>query len=291
MSELGHLLESIRPVAMASQAERLAHLSTDRWIDYPRAASVMQRLEDLIATPPKTRMPCLLIHGDSGMGKTMLIEKFTRKHLPSYNKQRGIDQIEIVVIEMPPLPTERRIYANLMEAVGAPYRPGDRLDVLEHATFGLLRRLRPKLIVVDEVHHLTAGSAREQRTALNVLKYLSNTLHCCIVVLGTYDALIALQSDAQIASRFVPLELPRWRESDDLRRFLNALEKTLPLRERSHLADRDSVNLILTAGEGITGVMTELVVSAARRAIKIGQEKITPALLESMLRAEQMVPA
>ena len=83
MSELGHLLESIRPVAMASQAERLAHLSTDRWIDYPRAAAVMQRLEDLIATPPKTRMPCLLIHGDSGMGKTMLIEKFTRKHLPS----------------------------------------------------------------------------------------------------------------------------------------------------------------------------------------------------------------
>ena len=89
----------------------------------------------------------------------------------------------------------------------------------------------------------------------------------------------------------MPLELPRWRESDDLRRFLNALEKTLPLRERSHLADRDSVNLILTAGEGITGMMTDLVVSAARRAIKIGQEKITPALLESMLRAEQMLPA
>ena len=46
MSDLNHLLESIRPLALAGDKERILHLSTDRWIDYPRAAFVMQRLEE-----------------------------------------------------------------------------------------------------------------------------------------------------------------------------------------------------------------------------------------------------
>ena len=291
MTELNHLLESIHPIALANDKERILHLSTDRWIDYPRAAFVMQRLGELLATPARTRMPCLLIHGDSGMGKTMLIEKFIRNHPPSYNKQRGLEQIEIVAMEMPPAPTERRIYGKLLEALGAPFRPAERLDVLEHATIGVLERLQPKLIVVDELHHLTAATARDQRVVLNLLKHLSNTLRCCIVALGIHDAVLVIQSDAQIASRFARLELPRWRESDDLRRFVNALEKTLPLRERSNLANRDSVNLILAAGDGITGGMTEFVVGAAKRAIRIGQEKITPVFLESLLRAEPTLVA
>ena len=61
MSELSHLLESIRPIAQESREQRVAHLRTDRWIDYPRAAQTIQRLEELLATPPRTRMPCLLM--------------------------------------------------------------------------------------------------------------------------------------------------------------------------------------------------------------------------------------
>jgi type II secretory pathway predicted ATPase ExeA len=143
---------------------------------------------------------------------------------------------------------------------------------------------------VDEVHHLLAGSAREQRVALNLLKHLSNTLSCCVVALGVYDADLALQSDDQISRRFARIELPRWQESEELRRFLNALEKSLPLRERSTLADRGSVNLILEAGEGITGGMTAFVIKAAAQAIRTGQERISTSLLASILRTDQLVP-
>lgn len=147
------------------------------------------------------------------------------------------------------------------------------------------------MIVVDEAHHVLAATPREQRACLNLLKFLSNALHCCIVALGTHEALIAMQSDAQIASRFAPLELPRWRESDDLRRFLVALERTLPLREASHLAERDSVSLLLAASDGITGQLTELVMHAARHALQIAQERISPPLLQGLLRAEGMLAA
>ncbi len=56
-----------------------------------------------------------------------------------------------------------------------------------------------------------------------------------IVAVGMSDAPVAFQADAQIHSRFRPLELPRWTESDDCRRPLAAFELVLPLRKPSAL--------------------------------------------------------
>jgi len=70
-----------------------------------------------------------------------------------------------------------------------------------------LRRLALRILIVDEVYHLLAGSYREQRASLNLLKYLANDLRLCIVLIGTAVALLALQSGAQMNSRFRPFEL------------------------------------------------------------------------------------
>ncbi|MDR5781225.1 TniB family NTP-binding protein [Caballeronia sp. LZ065] len=50
------------------------------WIDYPRATEALQVLERLHETPRRDRMPCLLIHGDSNIGKTKITAKFKRAH-------------------------------------------------------------------------------------------------------------------------------------------------------------------------------------------------------------------
>jgi hypothetical protein len=69
--------------------------------------------------------------------------------------------------------------------------------------------MRPNMLIVDEVHHLLAGSYREQRAALNLLKYLANDLQFSVVIVGTADAQLALETDPQMTSRFAPLEIPR----------------------------------------------------------------------------------
>ncbi len=56
-------------------------------------------------------------------------------------------------------------------------------------------------------------------------------------------------------SRFTPMELPRWRESEDFRRFLHAFEKLLPLKRASSLAQRDLVQFVLAATSGLTGAV------------------------------------
>jgi hypothetical protein len=56
-----------------------------------------------------------------------------------------------------------------------------------------------QLLCIEEVHHLLAGSHREQRKALNLLKFLANELKIVVVAVGTSDAFHALQTDVQVA--------------------------------------------------------------------------------------------
>lgn len=128
--------------------------------------------------------------------------------------------------------------------------------------------------VVDEVHHLLAGTYREQRAALNLLKFLANDLRASIVLVGTDDAVIALQSDTQMVSRFTPFEIPRWRESEAFRRLLSAFERLLPLRRPSDLAQREIAQYVLAASYGLTGEVSRILNAAAELAIRDGNESI-----------------
>lgn len=80
MPALQHLSAEARAVAELDDDRRLAHLAEDHWIDYPRARETLQVLERLLRCPERTRMPGLLLHGESNIGKSMIIEKFLRAH-------------------------------------------------------------------------------------------------------------------------------------------------------------------------------------------------------------------
>ena len=184
--------------------------------------------------------------------------------------------------EMPPKPSEVRFYGQLLKAIGAPQRSHERLATVEPVTLALLHEIKPRMLVVDEVHNLLAGSAREQRVALNLLKFIANDLSCSVVALGTRDARAVMQTDAQIASRFRPMELPRWQDDDALARFLRSYEKLLPLKNPSRLAERALLAPILKRSGGVTGEICALLTAGAERAIRGGDERITRDILEAV---------
>jgi hypothetical protein len=270
-------------MAEQNDARRLAHLAEDRWIDYPRARAILEELEQLLQSPDRTRMPGLLIHGESNIGKSMIIQKFLRAHpAREFNAETGLLQVDVIAVEMPSAPQERRLYGQLLMALNAPYRPGDRLAAVEFTALTLLRKVAPRMIVVDEVHNLLAGSVNEQRSSLNLLKFLSNQIKCAVVVLGTRDALAAMQTDPQIASRFPGVEIPRWQENEDFRGFLAGFERQLPLRQPSRIASsRAMVSTIMSSTGGIMGQISELLSRAAKEAIRSRRECITPELLRA----------
>ncbi|WP_119153597.1 TniB family NTP-binding protein [Caldimonas tepidiphila] len=281
---LTHLHAATRAEALLDDEIRIRLLQRDRWIDHSRATQALQQLDWLLAMPERQRMPCMVLHGDSNIGKTLIITKFLRGHPTTFDERRGVERRSIVAMQMPATPDQHRFYSALLFELGAPHSTAASLSVLERLARDLLRRLAPRMLIVDEVHHLLAGSYREQRAALNLLKYLANDLRISIVVVGTADAPLALQMDVQMHSRFTPFEIPRWRESEEFRRLLGAFERVLPLRKPSELTQRPVVQFMLAASAGLTGEVSRLLNEAAELAIRDASERITLAHLEQVAR-------
>ena len=79
-SVFSHLGAAGRTQAQLDDKARIELIERDRWIDYLRALQAMSRLEQLMETPQRERMPYMVIHGESNIGKTLIIRKFQRDH-------------------------------------------------------------------------------------------------------------------------------------------------------------------------------------------------------------------
>ncbi|MDB5744672.1 MAG: putative TniB-like transposition protein [Polaromonas sp.] len=58
-SVFSHLGAAGRTQAQLDDKARIELIKRDRWIDYPRALQAMSRLEQLMETPQRERMPCM----------------------------------------------------------------------------------------------------------------------------------------------------------------------------------------------------------------------------------------
>lgn len=244
----------------------------------------MNRLERLLATPKRERMPCMVLHGQSNIGKTLVTRKFQREHPDTFDEIKGVSRRTIVAMQTPATPDQHRFYSALLFELGAPHSASAGVSTLERLAQDLLRRIAPRILIVDEVHHLLAGSYREQPAALNLLKYLANDLQLCIVLVGTADATLALQGDTQMSSRFTPFELTKWQVNDEFRRFLAAFEQVIPLRKAPDLGQRAILEFVLSYSGGLTGEVARLLNEAAEYAIIDRSEMIKMEHLEHVAR-------
>jgi hypothetical protein len=282
-SAYDHLLPAVRALADAPDEVRIRRIRTDRWIGYARAESALGQMEDLLAFPQRTRMPNLLLVGPSNNGKTMIIEKFRRTHLPDERAPlKQAVNVPILKVQMPSSPDERSFFTGILAALGAANRFSDRLAVKQDLAVRLMRAACVRMLIIDEVHNLLSGSHQQQRRFLNLLRWLGNELQIPLVAVGTAEALRAIQSDEQLANRFTPFTLKLWRSDAEFSRLLNTLEALLPLRQASRLAEPPIAAKILAASEGILGEIVGLVVQAAVVAIRQGHEAIRMQLLEDI---------
>jgi type II secretory pathway predicted ATPase ExeA len=271
-----HLLPQIRALADAPAEMRIRRIRMDRWIGYARAEAALAAMQDLLTFPKRTRMPNLLLVGPSNNGKTMIVEKFRREHMrgAEADLHEGAIAVPVLKVQMPPAPDERRFFSAVLETLGAPDRSNDRLAAKQDMAMRMLRATNVRLLAIDEVHNILSGSRDQQRRFLNLLRWLGNELQIPLVAVGTSEALRAIQSDDQLANRFLPFSLPPWRLDAEYLRLLNTLEAMLPLRERSDLVEPAFAQKLLNAAEGILGEVVNLVTTAAVAAVAAGEERI-----------------
>lgn len=269
-----HLLPKVAAYLDRSDPERIAYIRSPRWIGYPRAQETLDRLENLLTHPKSHRMPNLLIIGDTNNGKTMLVQRFCNRHKPEDNPDGEAAVVSVLYVQAPPIPDESRFYNAILELLFAPYKPGDRADRKQFQAIKLLRTVGLKMLVIDEIHHILAGTMSKQKAFLNVIKYLGNELEVPIVGVGTRDAFRAIQTDLQLSNRFDHALLPRWDNDDEYLRLLATFERAIPLRQPSNLVDGALADKIYSMSEGYIGEISRLLEVAAVDAVETGTECI-----------------
>lgn len=270
-----HLPEDVRPLAALGNEDRIRHIRAKRWVDYPQADRVLRCLDEIYVQPRSERMENMLLIGQSGMGKTTLIRKFERTHTVRLGNDGTCRLHPIVVMLMPHDPTGPRFFVQLLKAIGVPAISGFETIVPREATvLRVLAEVQVKVIVIDELNSVLAGTARQQRLFLQLLRWLSNELRVALVGIGVPETRHALLSDDQLRNRFMNLELPAWENGDDFSHFVTRLIWSLPLREPSPVDSRRLMQMLVGRTGGITLGTCKAIERAAIRAIRSGAERL-----------------
>ncbi len=269
-------------VEKSTLEERIKATRKFKWIGYTAASKTMNKLEELISYPKSHRMPNLLLVGDSNNGKTAILSRFDQKYLAHIDEETGRLSCPCLFIQAPPEPDEKRFYNSILEKLFAPHKTSEKIDSRQRRVISLLKELEVKILVIDEIHHVLAGSPSKQRLFLNVLKYLSNELKIPLVCSGTRLAFNAIQSDQQLANRFEPKVLHRWVNDKEFKRLLLSFERLLPLKKESLLIENTISSKILSLSDGLIGEVSKILELSTILAIQNGKEKIDISILNSI---------
>lgn len=277
-----HLSENTKLfVEKATNEERIVATKKSKWIGYSNATNILANMTDCFNYPKTIRMPNLLIVGDSNNGKTALLNRFANSHLAYLDENDKVIN-PVLFIQAPPEPDEKRFYNTILEKLFAPTRTSEKIDSRQQRVLSLLRELEVKVLIIDEIHHVLAGSSSKQRLFLNVIKYLSNELQIPLICAGTRLAFNAIQTDAQLSNRFEPRILNKWSNNNEYKRLLLSFERILPLRKESNLIENSIANKILAKSDGLIGEISKILELSTILAINSGVDQITKNIIDEI---------
>jgi hypothetical protein len=279
--DFGHLLPEFRAHALLPDLERIVRIRSERWVDHPAALNVLAQLQEIVEQPPRGRLLNALLTAEPGMGKTMTLQKLVHENAKAFDGKTGIEPCSVLYVLMPPLPTEEEFFGQVFVALGTPAITYHSAPHRRDTAFRLLRECGTRTLVIDELNSVLAGSPRQQRVFLQLLRFLSNELSIALICAGAPEARQALLTDPQLRSRFIEVELPLWREGENLRLFLARLVQSLPLRQPSPMDSRPLRRLVAARSAGLTWTICKAFERAAVAAIVSGRERLDRSSVEN----------
>ena len=150
-----HLHPKVREVAGKSVEERIAWLQVDRWVKLDRSEAALAQLEALLAYPTRGRMPCLLIHGTTGMGKSEILERFHKRHPWSIDTKTGRETLPVLLAEMPPEATEIDFYEAILDQLNYRKRSSGTARERRGQVIAVMADAGVRVLMLDEIDKIT----------------------------------------------------------------------------------------------------------------------------------------
>jgi hypothetical protein len=267
--------DMLKKVSAEDQA-RIHEVKSISWIGYPRAVSIRNQMQDLLAHPRTHRMPNLALIAETNNGKTMLLKNFCKHSNPPEDPNAEKTILPVLMVQTPPSADEGRLYYTILDRLCAAGSAREPEDSKLRRICIILQHLETKMLVLDDFFNIGSSTPSRRRKFLNALRNLSIALEMPIVISGTPETLNILSVDPSIANRFKPLFLPKWSEDrfEDFARFVLSVEKTLLLKKPCQLCEEETLRSLLTFGEGMIGEVVAIMRLLAEWAIRSGTESI-----------------
>lgn len=227
----------------------------------------------------------MLVCAGSGGGKTYIAKMFSRMRPEDHSGDVSV--VPVVTFSIPSSPTQRSLGSALLQAMGDPkFRSGSAQDLFDRAILQL-RQIQSEIIFIDNVHDIPERRGSKGVLHLgNWVRDLIDSSKCFVVLLGTPAAVVMTNSNSQLRRRTMKLMMMNpfgIRETPDearFKRFLNTLDKKLPLAEMSGLNEQEISRSIFYATFGIMDCIVQLIQEALAHALDDSREKILKSDLE-----------
>jgi len=262
--------------------ERLERIWTPFWLNYPEGTRALEYLARLLKQPKSHRPQSCLIIADPAAGKTALAKQFVKTVNPEFTGKGEGRTMPVVYVQAPPNGNAALLYTAILESIGAPHRPTWLMNRKIFELQNLLPKLGTRMLIVDELHHILAGTVRDRSVFLNVLKSLSSEFGIPIVGIGTKELLRAMHTDEQFASRFEPYRLKQWNADEDYARFLVQLCRHAGFKDTSAVKQKGFVRTIHRQSKGLTGEAWKLMSRLLEYAETQGSDKLDIGMLEKI---------
>lgn len=269
----------------ASNESRINYIKEYRWIGYKGATYIMEKLDELLAPNNDHRVDCMLLIGEPNNGKTALLLRYLDLH-PSYIED-SLNQhiIPVVYLQAPAIPDISGLCDEILKSINAAI-VNEKFSIKQMRVTSHLKKLKVKMLIIDEIHNLLATTAKKQRGFLYFIKNLSNEIKIPIVLAGIRDAETAIKTDYQIESRFETVYLKKWVKNKDFLTLLTSFESIMPLKNESMLREPGLATKIFEASNGSIGSIKKILKKSAIIAIESGIEKITGNIVERAIKPD-----
>lgn len=215
----------------------------------------------------------LAIIGDSGAGKSRLIEHFSHRFSPT-REASGL-KMPVVLAKTPAKPTTKGLVEHLLLKLGDPAYDKGTEQTKTARLLILLKGAETRLLLLDEFQHFVdQGSHKVQHHVADWLKNVVDESGIGLVVAGLPSCVQVMETNTQLKRRFqAPLHLPRFdwdnpHHRKEFRGILAVLQKECRPLQLPDLTTEDTALRVYIATGGIIGRVSNLLLEVINLAIE-----------------------
>ncbi|EHJ57989.1 TniB family NTP-binding protein [Novosphingobium pentaromativorans] len=208
------------------------------WIDFDEARRAVETLVELAHDEPDERPPCVLLVGQSGMGKTSILRETQRRIALAFPEPEEWGEARYEPMLRTVIPsgsTALKINLTLLWKQGWPIT-GKTHRIADLKVVELLRRQRTRLVGIDNVHAILTAGGRARRDTLDAFRFLMSEGNVPMVVAGLDVAADIFAEDVELAYRSIIVRLNPWPPGEPSQRLIRVLGQGMQLIEPERLA-------------------------------------------------------